>query len=333
MGSACFALLLALQAQPAQRIVVTTTAPLDAQRLSDALHVYLDEFGIAIESRPADQAQDIRQRMTAARRLGETVRAVAVIRAEGDGRDSIEIELDDLTTQKTLIASVPKPPRDEDLYRTLALKIQALLRATLSEARQTLDPASAEGRLIAGEGSGTAATRGAAALGGRLSLEAGYQALSLAAAGVVLHGLSAVGAWRVRGRFDVALGTAALGTMRASNGGVDAVAEIVPIFAAARVRWAWGRVQLLAGPAGEAALASVTAFSATVPVRSARNVILALGVEGELRVAVGGPFDLFARGDALAVLEAPSYDVGGVSILDTSRLHLAASLGVGVVFP
>ncbi|HVY39843.1 MAG TPA: hypothetical protein VHM31_18020 [Polyangia bacterium] len=331
MGGACVALLLALLAETSGRIVVTTAGPLDAQRLSDALHVYLDEFGIAIDSGPAAEGQDLRQRMAAAQRLGETVRAVAVIRAEGDGRDTIEIELDDLTTHKTLIASVPKPPRDADLYRTLALKIQALLRATLSEARQTLDPRSAAGRLAAADARATMDT--SRSLDGRLALEAGYQALSLTAAGAVLQGLSAVASWRVARRFDVALGTAALTTVRVSRGGVDAVAEIVPLFAAARARWGWQRVEILAGPAAEAALASVTTVSATVPVRSPRNLMFALGIEGELRVAVGGPFELFARGDAFAVLDAPSYDVGGASILDTSRLHLAGSAGLGIVFP
>ena len=330
MGGACVALLLAVLSQPVDRIVVTTAGPLDAQRLSDALHVYLDEFGIAIDSGPAAEGQDLRQRMAAARLLGETVRAVAVLRAEGDSRDTVEIELDDLTTHKTLIASVPKPPRDEDLYRTLALKIQALLRATLSEARQTLDPRSAAGRLAA-EARPPIDT--SAALDGRLALEAGYQALSLTAAGALLQGLSAVASWRVGHRFDLALGTAALSTVRISRDGVDAVAEIVPLFVAARARWRWQRVELLAGPAGEAALASVTTVSATLPVRSPRNLLFALGIEGELRVAVGGPFELFARGDVFAVLDAPSYDVSGMSILDTSRLHLAASTGLGIVFP
>jgi hypothetical protein len=332
MGGACIALLLALLAQPIERVVVTTAGPLDTQRLSDALHVYLDEFGIVIQSGPADQAQDLRQRMAAARRLGETVRAVAVIRAEGDGRDTVEIELDDLTTQKTLIASVPKPPRDEDLYRTLALKIQALLRATLSEASGRLDPRSPAGRLAADN---PGANEPGAALAGRVALEAGYQALSLAAAGVVLQGLSVVASWRLGHRFDLALGTAALGTVHERSGAVQAFTQIVPLFAAARARWRAGRLELLAGPSAEAALASVNTVSSsdTVSVRSSRDVILALGVEGELRLAVGGPFVLFARGDAFAVLEAPSYDVEGVSVLDTSRLHLAISAGLGIVFP
>jgi len=327
------ALAVALAAQPPpETIVVTASGPVDAQRLSDALAVYLGDFAIDVQNVPADDAGDLRAHMASARRLGESVRAVAVIRAAGDSPDAVEIELDDLTTHKTLIASIPKPPRDEDLYRTLALKIQALLRATLSEARGTLDPRSAAGRL-ASDQTEVIAGWGGNATAGRLSLEAGYQALSLAAAGVTLQGFSAMASWNLGRRFDVALGTAALGSTRASGNGVEAVAQIVPIFAAARARWTWRRAALLAGPSAELALASVTPLSTSLTVRPSRDVIVALGGQAELRVVVAGPLDVYARGEALAVLEAPSYDVSGMSILDTSRLHLMAGAGLGVVFP
>lgn len=333
MSSAWVALLLALASQsPPEKIVVTATGPVDAQRLSDALAVYLGEFGIDVQYAPADDTGDLRAHMASARRLGESVRAVAVIHAASDSPDAVEIELDDLTTHKTLIASIPKPARDEDLYRTLALKIQALLRATLSEARGTLDPRSAAGRLAADE-TVVSAGPGVNGAGRRLSLEAGYQALSLAAAGRTLHGLSAMVSWSVGPRLDLALGTAALGSTPVSGNGGNAVAQIVPVFAAARLRLSWRRAACLAGPSVEVALASITAVNGSVPLRSSSDVILALGGQAELRVMVGGPFDLYVRGEALGVVEAPSYDVSGMSILDTSRLHLMAGGGLGIVLP
>lgn len=325
------ALVLANQPPP-ERIVVTATGPVDAQRLSDALAVYLGDFGIDVQSTPADDAGDLRARMAAARRLGESVRAVAVIHAGSDSPDAVEIELDDLTTHKTLIASIPRPARDQDLYRTLALKIQALLRATLSEARDSLDPRSAAGRL-ASEPTLVATAPGRDPAAARLSVEAGYQALSLAAAGVTLQGLSATASWKVGRRFDVAVGTAALGSRAVSGGGVEAVAQIVPLLAAVRVRWSRSRVAFLAGPAAELSLASINALGGPVPVRSSRDVIVALGGQAELRLAVAGPFDVYLRGEALGVVDAPSYDVSGVSILDTSRLHLLAGGGLGMAFP
>ena len=89
-----------------------------------------------------------RQRLDDARALGAAVRAVAVVRAEHGAPGSVEIELIDLATGKALVVSVPRPQRDEDLYRALALKIQAVLRATLSEARADFDPGSSLGRLV-----------------------------------------------------------------------------------------------------------------------------------------------------------------------------------------
>jgi hypothetical protein len=334
MSGAWVALVLALQAQP--RIVVTAAGALDPQRLSDALHAYLGDVEIAVENAPAGEPRDIRQRMAEAKQLGESVRALAVIHAEGGSVDTIEIELDDLTTQKTLIATVPKPPRDEDLYRTLALKIQSLLRATLSEARDTLDPASPAGRLAAQSEVtvSPSSSRWENPLAGRLALETGYQALSLAASGVVLQGLSVVGSWKIGRRFDVAVGIAALGSREVSSGDVSAVGDIKPIFAAARAHWGWRRLELLVGPSLELALASIAPQkNMNVALRSSRDMILAAGAEGEVRVAVTGPLALYARGDVLGVLDAPAYDVSGAPILDTSRLHVAGSVGLGMVFP
>ncbi len=339
MSGVWVALVLALQPQP--RIVVTAAGTLDAQRLSDALHAYLGDVEIEVENAPPGETGDIRQRMAEARQLGESVRALAVIHAQGDSLDEIEIELDDLTTQKTLIATVRKPPRDEDLYRTLALKIQSLLRATLSEARDTLDPASPAGRLAAQSEISVSASPSAPPqsddpLAGRLALETGYQALSLAARGRLLQGLSAVGSWKMGRRFDVALGTAALGSTDVSSDDVHAAGEILPVFGAARARWGWRHVELLVGPSLEIALASVTPVGKNdgpVTIHASRDIILALGAEGEVRVAVGGPFALYARCDLLGVLYAPSYDISGSAVLDTSRLHVAASVGLGIVFP
>ena len=93
MTGACtvLAALAFLQAQAVDQIVVTTAPSIDAQRLADALRVYLDEFGIRVETRPAGDGDDLRKRLDDARQLGEAVRAVAVVRAEhgarGDDRD------------------------------------------------------------------------------------------------------------------------------------------------------------------------------------------------------------------------------------------------------
>src|SRR5262249_4715086 len=115
---------------------------------ADALRVYLDEFGIKVETRAAGEADDLRKRIDDARQLGEDLRAVAVVRAERGARGAVEIELIDLQTDKALVVSVPRPERHEDLYRARALKIGAVWRATLSEARGNLDPKSSLGGVV-----------------------------------------------------------------------------------------------------------------------------------------------------------------------------------------
>ena len=142
-----FAIMALVPAPAVDQLVVTTAPPLDAQRLADALRAYLDEFGIRIGTRAPSEADDLRRRLEEGRALGEAVRAFAVVRVERGSPETVEIELIDLATQKALIATVPRPARDEDLYRALALKIQSILRATLSEARAELDPRSSLGRL------------------------------------------------------------------------------------------------------------------------------------------------------------------------------------------
>jgi len=94
--AAGFVLAALLRLQAADQIVVTAAPSIDAQRLADALRVYLDEFGIRVETRGAGgEADDLRKRIDDARQLGEALRAVAVVRAEHGARGTIEIELID----------------------------------------------------------------------------------------------------------------------------------------------------------------------------------------------------------------------------------------------
>ncbi|HXT97458.1 MAG TPA: hypothetical protein VN853_14245 [Polyangia bacterium] len=322
---------------PLDKIVVTAAPPLDTQRLADALRVYLSEFGIAVESAAPDQADDLRQRIADARRLGESVRAVAVIRAERGTPDEVDIELTDLATDKTLIATMPKAARDEDLYRTLALKIQALLRATLSEARTRLDPKSAVGRLVSEE-TPPAVAPNAPRPPGPLEVEAGYAALSLSASGVVLQGIGISATYSLPRRFDLTVGTAELGATHVSSGDVDAVVSLVPLMIGVRARWRKERVELSVGPLAEVAIIDVTASSlpsvvSLVPVHPSRDILLALGAEAELRLKIGGPAWGYLRASALGVLGGPRYDIEGVPVLDTTRLQMALGAGLGLRFP
>ena len=327
-----------LEPQAADQIVVTAAPSLDAQRLADALRVYLDEFGIRVETRAAGEAGDLRKRIDDARQLGEALRAVAVVRAEHGARGSIEIELVDLATDKALVVSVPRPERDEDLYRALALKIQAVLRATLSEARADLDPRSSLGRLVAEAPAGPAPQPRPPASAPppppQLALDVGYGLVAFPADGPTFGGLAVRASWRPRRTLELALGTAAMGPATASNGAVDASATIVPLHAAARRPFGGGRAQLYLGPCLDATYIHVSTTTATAtPVRSTRNVMVGLGAEAEARVAIVAPAWLFARVAALGVLNGQRYDVAGSPLLDTSRLQLSGTVGAGLGLP
>ena len=319
-----------LQAQAVDEVVVTTTPSMDAQRLADALRVYLDEYGIRVETRTAPDAADLHDRLEGARKLGETVRALAVVRAEHAARGTIDIELYDLATDKAVIVSVPRPARDEDLYRALALKIQAVLRATLSEARGNLDPSSSAGRLVARD----AGAEPPADARTRLGLDVGYGFVSFPIDnGPLLGGLAVRASWRPRQRLELAVGTAALASTTASNGAVDATATVIPIRACVRIPFAVGRSEILVGPCADASFVHVAASSMTMPVRSTRNVLMGVGAEGEARLIVLGSAWLFARAAAIGVFNGERYEAGGTPLFDTSRLQISASLGAGIGLP
>jgi hypothetical protein len=324
--------LLAGQAQaqgPSIDQVVVTAAPsIDAQRLADALRVYLDEFGIHVDAGPSAEGGDLRKRLDDARQLGESVRAVAVVRAEHGARGTVELELIDLATDKALVVSVPRPARDEDLYRALALKIQAVLRATLSEARADLDPGSSLGRLVAEPGPPAQVVATAPA---PVALDAGYGFVSFPIGGLLFGGLAVRASWHARPALELAAGTAALGSAGSANGTVDARAAIVPLRLTARRPFAAGPVQLFVGPCVDATYIEISATSATTPVRSqVRNLMLGVGAEAEARVVVFGTAWVFTRVAAVGVLNGERYDIAGTPVFDTSRLQLSGTVGAGV---
>ena len=327
-------------------VVVTAAPPVDGQRLADAMRAYLDEYGIRVESASPAQPGDLRAQIADARRIGQAVRAMAVVRAQtgavgedpggggdpgsGGARGTIEIEIVDLATEKVLIAEVPRPRRDEDLYRALALKIQATLRATLSEAPERVGPRAGLTRLalspsVVGQG----ATAPAPA---RVSLETGYVLFAFPLGGLQLQGLSLMAAFAARPWLEVALGGAVLDSLRAEGSGVVAVARVVPLGASARVRWAGARVEGLAGPAAGLAYVGVTPSSPSANVVTQRHLVPALGVEleGRLRVRASTPAWIYARAAGLGVLLGERYTAAGQVLADTSRFQASLSLGLGL---
>jgi hypothetical protein len=139
----------------------------------------------------------------------------------------------------------------------------------------------------------------------------------------------AVGA-RPRPWFDVTLGIAGLGSLRAQATDVVAVASILPITSAVRARAGGPQFEILAGPALEVALASVATTATSTLVRSSRDIILAAGGEVEGRARLGSRAWAYARVTGLAVLSGPRYQVAGATVLDATGWQLAGGVGIGV---
>lgn len=313
-------------------VVVTAAPPVDAQRLTDALRAYLGDLGVRVEAAPAEPAEsgDLRRQLLEARRAGEAVRAVAVVRAEAGAVGGIEIELVDLATEKALVTAVPRPPRDEDLYRTLALKIRALLRSTFSESPERLASRGAVARLVAPGG----AEAPAAGLPpeARRALEIGYAARR-PLSGPVLQGLSLAGVLPLRPSLELALGASGLAAPTIRAGDVSASPSIVSIEASARWRRAGQTFDFGAGPSAEVGFANISTTSTTTAVRSSHDLILALGADAEGRARWGATFFAFVRPVARGVLVGDRYAIAGQPVLDTARLELAFTVGIGLGAP
>ena len=304
LASVAATALLMLQGQALDRIVVTTAPPLDSERLADALRVYLGEFGITVEVAPADQTDDLRQRIANARHLGESVRAVAVIRAEPETPGEVGIELTDLATDKTLIAShaqggarrgsLPdagaQDPGDlasDALRGTRVARSPVSGRAIWSRRDRPRSPA---GRCR----SLTPAAARAALAAGRLR-----GSVALRAPGVVLQGAALTATYGLGARFDLSLGTSLLASTHLASGGVELSPACFRCCSVSARAGRNRRVELAVGPVAEVGVTSVTASPTTnaVPVRSARAATFfwRWAVRPSLSVRIGARLGLPAR--------------------------------------
>lgn len=311
-------------------VVVSAAPPVDGQRLGDAMRAYFGDARLRIEIAPPPlDRPDLRQELAEARGLGEGTRALAVVRVRprAGGADTIEIEIVDLATDKVVLAAIPRAARDADLYRALALKIQALLRATLSEAPDRIEPRSA----LAGiAGAGPSASSSPSFPPARATLETGYALFAFPLGGPVFHGLAVRAGHRPRAWLDLSLGVALLGAERDEVGAVTVSTRVLPLAAAARLRLEQGRFELLAGPSAALALVSVTPASDSVAVRPSRDLLVMAGAELEGRLRLGEAAWLFTGLAVRGVVQGARYTVEGTSVADTSRLQLTGTAGIGV---
>jgi hypothetical protein len=310
---------------PVQRplVLVSAAAPLDGQRLADALGAYLDERGVKVElTRPVDEPA-LEPRIAALRQAASDAGALAAVHVQRTAA-SVQIDLVDVVTDKSLLSIVSTPQRDADLYRTVALKIQALLRATASEPEAGVEASPPLARLAA------EASRRVEAAPPRLALGAGYVLWAFAPAGLYAQGL-AVDARAHLGRlFTVSLGAAAITAVRGRSGDAAVAANLFPLDLAVMARIVDRRLQLSAGLAGQIALVDATASGTGTAVRRVREPFGAAGARVEARLAVGATTWLWLSGALSGVVLGERFTVAGAPAVDMSSLLAVFGLGIGV---
>jgi hypothetical protein len=304
-------------------VVLTASAPLDPERLADALRAYLDEFAVEIRTAPAAPRGDLRAELAASDGLGASVRAWAVVRLADGAPGIAEIEIVDRVTAKSLVSDLPRPPRDEDLYRAVALKVQALLRASLAEPNARVAGSPVLGRL--------AATTAPPPEEHRLGLETSFAVVAFPGDRLVQQGLSVALTSRLwRQRLELALGVQALSAVEARSGPVSATLARVPLSLAARLVRRVERWEMSAGILGEAAVVSIDATSSTLPVRGGWSVAPALGGQAGARLRLGSRASLGLRLTALGVLVGQRFTAQGQPLASLSGLEIAGEAGLGV---
>jgi hypothetical protein len=322
-------------AEPRELLVLTVAPPLDEKRLADALRAYLEGFEVQIERSVAPGAAagtaaaegDLRALLAGMERAGHGARALATVRVAPGAPGQAEIVLVDRLTGKALVTSVTRPRRDEDLFRTVALKVHALLRATLAESPERLGDRPSLLRLAAAT---TAAPWPDAGSPGRLFMETAYAAAAFPGDGLLQHGVAATAGWRAGPRWELRLGVAALTAVRAEAAGVAVTLNRIPVRLSAQLRWPVRTFELLVGPEIMAALAEVDASSTELQVRSGRALVAAAGLGAAGRARVSRMAWVYVRAAALGLLLAERYTVQGEPVLALSGLETDVELGLGV---
>jgi hypothetical protein len=305
-------------------VVLTASEPLDAERLADALRTYLDEFAVDVRTAPAVPRGELRGELEATAGLGEPVRAWAVVRIADAAPGSAEIALVDRVTGKSLVTSVPRPPRNEDLYRAVALKVQSLLRASLAEPSPVVASSPVLARL-------SAVSSPVAAQDHVFGLEASFAIVGFPNDHMVQEGLAVALTRRFsQQRLELALAVEALSGLEVRSAAVSATITRVPVSIAARLVRRRTRWEITAGIVGEAAFTTIRPTSSTLSVRSGRSVPPALGGDVGARVRLGERAWLGARVAAFGVIVGQHFTAQGRPLATISGVEVAATTGLGV---
>jgi hypothetical protein len=289
--------------------------------LADALRTYLDGYAIDVRTAPVSNTDDLREQLASADAVGAQVQALATLRVSADST-TVEIQLVDRLTRKALVARVARAERDADFYRSVALKVQALLRSTLYEEPEKV-------AAVAPALSPLILARAPSPRRNRLSLEVSYALQSFPLGRLVQQGVAVRARIELARIFELALGIDGLVPARAERDDVTAQLYTVPVMLAADVHLRRSRVEGAMGAVAQINVLRLDASSSNVDVRSETTVVPAFGVEAAGRVRLGSVLWLYARAAVLGAAVGKRFTIDGTSVFDVSGLQVSANLGLG----
>jgi hypothetical protein len=295
-----------LMASSAQALVlrVSAEAPLSVERLADALRSYVEGAEVEVAAGRADWRDGV-----------PTAPGVVEVWLRRQGISDEDAELVLLDGETTILSRLPGATRIEDLYRTAALKVHALLQRRVPAA---MSPAEAIGE------------RRAASLDqrDRLMLDVGF-ALLLPSAGSAREGLRLGVGLRLTTRWHVLMGAYLEGEQSTRVNDIDVSAWELPVFLDAGFDWhegTWsGRLDLV----GQAAVRRISAQAPEATSNSDVALSPRAGVAAGFGVAVGRGLHVQARMALLAVLNDSRYRVDGQEIWPAARTVGLVELGLG----
>jgi len=302
----------------AQRNVLLATAvePLRVDKLADALRTYLDAGRVEVKTAAATSSGDLRADLDALVQAGAGEQATAVLRISASPTDAVEIALCDLASQRTVIASIPRSERDEDLYRTLALKVQGLLR--VSEERPPPAPPIP-----------AATVSPSANAAGAVDVQGGITLLTFPLGDVTQEGILLRGRWAVTPTVRLGLGFRVLPSVERRSGSTDVRMRAIPLMAGIERCWCGSRLEVAAGLVvlAEPRYAEATGEGAT---RSDWTFAPGGGLALGLAVRLSPVVRLSLQAAAIGLPWSSRYRVDGATVFDASRLEVPIDLALDV---
>jgi hypothetical protein len=283
---------------------VSAEPPLSGVRLGDALRSYVDGAEVTIEPFTGEAGGEPTESVTV---------AITLQKSRMAGEDAEVVLVDG---EETIVARLPGALRTEDLYRTAALKVQALLQRRVS---------AASGMAMAGVLNDHAASI-APADRSRLVLDADL-AMVVPTSGPAREALHLGGGLQLGQRWRLGLGTYLEPLQTADAQGIRVTTREIPVCFSLGFAWRTGLWQGWLEGVGHAAIRKISAEAAGIVSNSDIAVSPRAGVAVGVALAIAPGVRAHARISALAVLADARYRVDGQVVWPASRALILAELG------